>query len=92
MSIAMINTKVLITAIIAGASIVIAFIGGLVFLSVRSVDSSMLLSLVSTLMSAFNTILLVMTRSSVTALQVQTNGTQQKLIDAAIAAPSPKEL
>lgn len=91
MSITMLNSKVLITGIVGICIIVIAMIGAIVYLSSRSVDSSTFLSFVSTLVSTFNLVLLVLTRSSVTALQAQTNGTQQKLIDAAIAAPSPKD-
>ena len=96
MALMLMNTKVFITAIVSGCIVVLALIGALVFLASKGSDAGTILAFVATLMSVFTLIMqgfnraaTVETKASVAALQQQTNGTQSKLIDAAIAAPPP---
>lgn len=84
------NTKVLMAAIIGGVLIVISLIGGLVYLAAKNADASTLLALVSTMVVIVNTIITVSTKSAMNQLQNQTNGTQSKLIDAAINSTPPE--
>jgi len=79
----------MITAIVSGTAVLLALIGGLILLSVKNADASTILSLVSTLIATATLIMQTATRAKVSQLSEQSNGTQIKLIDAAIAAPAP---
>ena len=94
------NPKIAMTAIIAGTVVIVSLIVGLVYLAAKGAEASTLLSLVGTLVGTVNLVMLAQTKTSVSKdtaavhdkiaqLQEQTNGTQTKLIDAAIAAPPP---
>ena len=79
------------SGIIGVVTIVLSLIFGLVFLAATHADASTLLSLVSTMVMIVNTIMTVNTRSDVKALTAQSNGTQNKLIDAAIHSSPPAD-
>lgn len=97
------NTKVAMTLILSGASVVIALVVTLGFLADRGADSSTILGLVSTLLSAFTLWRVGGIHSDLRQVQQQTNGAQMaaqtasqlreaKLIDAAIASPPPERV
>jgi hypothetical protein len=85
------DTRVVITVILSGTLVVLAFILAIVVLSIRGADAATLLSLIATLVSVYNLYLLRDTRTSVGQIQTQTNGQLSKLTDAVIAAPAPPE-
>jgi len=83
------DRSVMIAAICAVTFIVVCFLGALTYLAATGADSTTVLSLIATLVSVATLVLHVSTRAKVDTVVQQTNGQQTKLIDAAIAAPSP---
>lgn len=85
----MLNTRVLITAILSGAVVVIALVVGLVFLAYHHGDASTVLSLVASIVSIINLAQVNALRSVISQLRDQTNGNTTKLIEAAIQSTPP---
>jgi len=84
----MARTGVLIAAITGGTMIVLAFVGGLVFLAYKGADASTVLSLMAAIVTVINYAQIRSLSNTVTLLKEQTNGTTNKLIEAAIKAPA----
>lgn len=80
------NPRVAVAAIIGATLIVVSVIGGLVLLAIRGADAGTIMSFVSLIVSVVIALRVEAGNGKMNAVQAQTNGTQSKLIDAAIAA------